>query len=76
MILKDGNYVAYGVKKLMFDDIEQFKEYKDYTAPGSIAYIISTNQAYQLNSNFTWILRKKGGDEDPNEVIYDGGVDE
>lgn len=69
MILKDGNYIAYGIKKLMFDDIEEFKEYKDYTAPGSIAYIISTSQIYQLNSNFTWVLQS------PDGIIYDGGFD-
>lgn len=74
MIVKDGNYVSYGIKNLVFDTVEQFKEYKDQVAIGSIAYIVTDGKRWILDSTNTWNeYNTGGGGYYPDEVIYDGG---
>lgn len=75
MIVKDGNYVSYGIKNLVFDTVEQFKEYKDQVAIGSIAYIVADGKRWILDSTNTWNEYNTGGGGGyyPDEVIYDGG---
>lgn len=83
-IVSNNNNTAYGVRKFIVDEKNDLKDLPYGAAPGSKAYVTSTQDMYILDNNDTWVLFKCGNsgtgggtDEPPvpedNTYIWDGG---
>ena len=82
-ITANSGKTAYGVKKLIFDKVEDLMTFDNRNLyPGTTAFIIDSSTTYMLNSQMAWIKVNLGagsgsGDGDgniPSEIVYDGGV--
>lgn len=80
----NSSVTSYGVKDFILDhedDLNNFE--KRQLKVGNTAFVIETSKYYMLNSKLEWkeifpygsgSNPGGGGEDDPSDVIYDGGL--
>lgn len=81
-IYANSNKIVHGQKDFLVDSIDDLSKIPTAKlVPGTTAFVIAISQHYMLNHNQEWVKVNLTGsssssdsDDEPQIIIYDGGV--